>query len=812
MEMLEQHVVNRIDEAIANDWIKVYYQPVIRTLTGELCGFESLARWIDPEYGFLSPAQFITSLEEAELIYKLDIFMIEKVCSDIHDRLAADLDMVPVSINFSRLDFLTCDMLEVLENTVNKYDIPRDYIHVEITESMMITDGDFMQGVIEGFREHGFAVWMDDFGSGYSSLNLLKDFNVDVIKLDMKFLSSMNVKSKAIMKSLITMAKDIGIKTLAEGVETEEEVDFLKEIGCGRLQGYFYGKPMPLEDAFANISEKGINTEARKWNAFYDSAEYHVRSTDAPLELIVYNGTDFKTLFMNDAYKLQIFDELPDNKEADEKIYMKGSPLLNQYLSFAELLAKTKRQEEFYYSAGGHYLRLVAREVAENDGTHLIKASIYNISVSKEREKTEELDYRLRELSHLFVVVLLFCPEEQRVTPILGKFRFFQGPEKMDMHVSTEMMANRSLHPNDRARYIEFMDFSTFGDRIRKSPAGFIEEAFRFKDEEGTFHWVTATILMQPGSNGKEFLYCIKPLSDVSSKTILEKGASVGDILKPDEYSLLWYNILWGSNIKFFWKDKDRRYLGASKAFLDYFRLDSADDIIGKRGEDMKWHLAEDSYSDDEDDVLNHGSSSFVRPCQCIIDGVAHNTVTSKLPIYRDGEIVGIMGYLIDVDEAKRNLGEASATPDVDEVTGIKNTYSFVKAITEFSKQYHSFNRDYGLILLKNTKSDRILKDYGEEFSDSVLQRIVDEIVDEVGDKGIVARANDSVLAVVTYAESRDAIKAIAEKIKEQIESITTVDDKSITIKIAYSFKLRSEEGMTDEHMYVDALDELRGN
>ena len=170
------------------------------------------------------------------------------------------------------------------------------------------------------------------------------------------------------------------------------------------------------------------------------------------------------------------------------------------------------------------------------------------------------------------------------------------------------------------------------------------------------------------------------------------------------------------------------------------------------------------------------------------------------------------MGYLIDMDEAKKNLGEFGTAPEVDEVTGVKNTYSFLKAIAEFSDQYHSFNRDYGLILLKNTKSDRILKDYGKEFSDSVLQRIVDEIVDEVGDTGIVARPNDSVLAVVTYADSRDSIKAVAEKLKEQIESIISVDDKSITIKIAYSFRLRSEEGMTDEHMYVDALDELRGN
>ncbi|MCR5286843.1 MAG: EAL domain-containing protein [Saccharofermentans sp.] len=810
--MLEQHVVNRIDDAIANGWIKVYYQPVIRTLTGELCGFESLARWVDPEYGFLSPAQFITSLEEAELIYKLDIFMIEKVCSDIHDRLSSDLEMVPVSINFSRLDFLTCDMLEIVENAVNKYDVPRDYIHIEITESMMITDGDFMEGVIEGFRDHGFAVWMDDFGSGYSSLNLLKDFNVDVIKLDMSFLSSMNVKSKAIMKSLITMAKDIGIKTLAEGVETEEEVDFLKEIGCGRLQGYFYGKPMPLEEAFSNISEKGIDIEARKWTAFYDSAEYHVRSTDAPLELITYDGTDFKTLFMNDAYKLQIFDYLPGNEVVDEKLYLLGTPLLNRYRSFADLLAKSKKQEEFYYSAGGHYLRLVAREVAENEGTHLIKASISNISVSKEREKTEELDYRLRELSHLFVVILLFCPEEQRVTPIVGKFWYFQGPEKMDMHESTKMMAERSVHPKDRKRYIEFMEFSSFADRIRKSKFGCLEEAFRFRNEEGIFHWVTATLIMLPGSNGKEFLYCVKPLFDKAAQTILENGASVGDILKQDEYSLLWYNILWGSNIKFFWKDKERRFIGASKAFLDYFRLDSADEIIGKRGEDMKWHLTDSAYGDSENDILNHGSSIFVRPCECIIDGVTHSTAVTKFPVYRDGEIVGIMGYLIDMDEAKKNLGEFGTAPEVDEVTGVKNTYSFIKAVSEFSNQYHSFKRDYGLILLKNTKSDRILKDYGKEFSDSVLQRIVDEIVDEVGDTGIVARANDSVLAVATYADSREAVKAIAEKLKEQIESIISVDDKSITIKIAYSFRVRSEEGMTDEHMYVDALDELCGN
>ena len=345
--MSEKTFANRIDDAIRNEWIKVYYQPVIRTLTGELCGFESLARWIDPEMGFLSPAEFIGALEDCEMIYKLDIFMVEKVCYDIHERLFQNKEIVPVSINFSRLDFLTCDMLEVVENAVNKYDIPRDYLHIEITESMMITDGDFMQGVIEGFRKRGYAVWMDDFGSGYSSLNLLKDFDIDVMKMDMSFLSSMNPKSKAIMKSLITMAKDINIMTLAEGVETEEEVEFLKEIGCGRLQGYFYGKPLPLEEAFANLREKGIATEERKWNHFYDAAESHVRSTDTPLELVLDDGKTFKTLFMNDDFKLQFFDDLPELDQVDKRLYVPGSPLSRKLREFAKAVEKSKKQETF---------------------------------------------------------------------------------------------------------------------------------------------------------------------------------------------------------------------------------------------------------------------------------------------------------------------------------------------------------------------------------------------------------------------------------------------------------------------------------
>ncbi len=192
---IANYVVSNIEKALENGWIKVYYQPVVRALTGQLCGAESLARWIDPEFGFLSPDKFIGALEESRQIHKLDCWIVKKVCSDISARINNGLNAVPVSINFSRLDLEATDMLKVLEDAVDEYDIPRDYIHIEITESMIVSDAEMMSAMIERFRNTGYEVWMDDFGSGYSSLTVLKDYNFDTLKLDMSFLRAFDAIS-----------------------------------------------------------------------------------------------------------------------------------------------------------------------------------------------------------------------------------------------------------------------------------------------------------------------------------------------------------------------------------------------------------------------------------------------------------------------------------------------------------------------------------------------------------------------------------------------------------------------------------------
>ncbi len=246
---LKHYIVNNIDNAIANGYIKVYYQPVVSTQNGCICGLEALARWEDPNYGLLSPGAFIEILEEYRQIYKLDKYIIEAVCKDYRDASDNKKPFAPVSLNFSRLDFELCDIVGYLCETVEKYGVPKNYIDIEITESALTDQQDFLPSAIKSLRSFGYKVWLDDFGSGYSSLNVLKDYQFDVLKIDMKFLSGFkdDEKTRPILENIVSLTKQLHMLSLTEGVETAEQFAFLETIGCDRAQGYLFSKPVPIE-------------------------------------------------------------------------------------------------------------------------------------------------------------------------------------------------------------------------------------------------------------------------------------------------------------------------------------------------------------------------------------------------------------------------------------------------------------------------------------------------------------------------------------------------------------------------------------
>ena len=264
MDMLEeaesrQYIIDNIDTAVEKRWIQVYYQPLIRAANGMVCGVEALARWMDPVKGMLTPDEFIPALEEARLIYKLDLSVVELTLEKIKRQKEAGEDIIPVSVNLSRIDFDVCDIIEEIRRRVDAAEIPRDKFNIEITESAIGIGMGFMQEQVDRFRALGFRVWMDDFGSGYSSLDMLQSSHFDLIKFDMHFMREFRngEKSKIILSEMIKLAIALGIDTVCEGVETEDQADFLREVGCTMMQGYYFSRPIPFED-FCTLSKKGI--------------------------------------------------------------------------------------------------------------------------------------------------------------------------------------------------------------------------------------------------------------------------------------------------------------------------------------------------------------------------------------------------------------------------------------------------------------------------------------------------------------------------------------------------------------------------
>ncbi len=813
---ISNYVIENIDIAIEKGWVKIYYQPVIRTLTGQLCGAESLARWIDPVHGFLSPDKFIRPLEDANLIHKLDSYIVEKVCSDISERLRNNLDAVPVSVNFSKLDFEAADMLKVVENAVEKYDIPRDYIHVEITESMIVSDADLMSRIIESFRDAGFEVWMDDFGSGYSSLNLLKDYQFDTLKMDMAFLSSFTDKSRAILKAAITMAKDIGIMTLAEGVETQDQVDFLYSIGCGKLQGYFYGKPMPIDEFFAHMEETGITIEPRKWRHYYQTGSFCAKATEEPLEIIEDDGKEFRTLFMNNSYKRQILTIEYSLKEIDRIIYQTKSPLLSKYREFADTIETTKNRETFYYTYDGNIICFQGEELAELDGKHLIKGSIRNISLDNDFKKQNAVGNKLRELNHLFESVMLINIDKNTIYPLLGKSNYIDVPENTENMLKEHLdrLVAGFIADADREKFYEFTDVTTLKNRIETSENGYIANLFRIKQPDGNYRWKEMSIMVIPGSAGKEYLVCGKATADDAQHYFMNHSHAYN----PEDYGLtaeneviqskMWESIVAASSIKFFWKDKDRRFLGGSKAFLDFFKV-KMDDIIGKKDVELGWLIDEKAFEEGELEVVNKGKFILKAPGQCIINGIVHNIVSDKQPIYENGQIIGIMGHVVDVDEELSYLDKLYNERRLDPITGLMNFSALAEVTRSYAHNFTSKGLNYALIILRNENHHRIVEDYGEEFGNKLLKRTAEVILEVTEGKCAVAKCIGSDFAMVTDITEPATLNALIEVLRKKISDIKKLNGSDLTLKIKIGCRLRNEAGITDENIYSAVLDEL---
>ncbi len=255
----EAKTLREITQALKNREFVLYFQPQCSTHTGRIIGLEALVRWNHPQRGIVAPGEFIPVLERHGFIANLDLYVWDEVCSHLRSWIDRGNRPVPVSVNISRADLYAVDVPETFIDLTSRYNLDRSLIELEITESAYVEDVKMIE-TVNALKLLGFTVLMDDFGSGYSSLNMLKEINVDILKLDMRFMnqSGDSRRSENILEAIVSMARLMDLHIIAEGTETKEQVEFLKTIGCDYAQGYYFYRPMDAEHIEELILTEGV--------------------------------------------------------------------------------------------------------------------------------------------------------------------------------------------------------------------------------------------------------------------------------------------------------------------------------------------------------------------------------------------------------------------------------------------------------------------------------------------------------------------------------------------------------------------------
>ena len=511
---IKSYVMDHLQEAMDKKYIQIYLQPVIRTISGTLCSAEALSRWIDPAYGLLSPADFIPALEESRQIQKLDLYVLEEICKTYRSRVDKGLPVIPISFNLSRIDFYSGSIFEEVDAIVRKYQVPHCMIHVEITESVFVKDGVSISTQIDKFRDAGFEMWMDDFGSGYSSLNVLKDYHFDEIKIDMAFLSSFTQKAKDIIKSTVRMAKDIGIHTLVEGVETEEQRDFIRSIGCEKIQGWYYGRPMPLSELESCIREKGWILEDRALKNYYNPLGSVDFLTDESMALVEMNEGKLSYLFANHKFRQALATGGSSTPlHSARELNSSSSSLGRNIRTFFMNILRTGQDQALTYPKNNRYMHLTGRHISTLSGKdrHLFQVHLSNITISPETGEADTMDDILRNLYYLYQSITVVNLKDDTATPIIANTPFRQYlSEKTKGLESLRKAAESQIHPDDRPRYRRFTERQHLYQLLKEDPGGTAVSLFRTLGEDEKYHWSVHTIMAVPNTGFMTFLYAIK--------------------------------------------------------------------------------------------------------------------------------------------------------------------------------------------------------------------------------------------------------------------------------------------------------------
>ena len=785
---LKEYIINHIDEAISKGWIEPYYQPVVRTLSKRLCSMEVLARWIDPVHGLIASNNFVSILEEIGLAYKLDMYIAERAISTLQMRLKQGLPVVPVSINVSRMDFEYIDPVEVISTTCDMHEVRRSLVCIEITESAFISNKDVIKKAIDDFHRAGFEVWMDDFGSGYSSLNVLKDFDFDELKLDMAFIHDFGEKSRNIITLAIKMAKSLGMHTLAEGVETEEQFQFLKSIGCEKIQGYYFGQPKPLPEQLENLRIKGIVYENRELSDLYQNVGKVDLVTNSPIALFFFDGKRYTLIFRNQKF-IDLFPNLNIASDKDLNLSMNSAinPLAQKIRSFGNKVLNSGKKEHMTFALNESYYNFSLEPITITSKGAMLLAEL-SVTLFTELEEYEERDSVIRVLSTIYDCIYLLDFNGDTRTIIQSNIENeIEGEVEKGINNYFKNQKSR-IYEFDEARWENFSDPTYIINRTCESNKGYFSDIFLVKNYDGNYIWTEYDVI-SVSFESRQIILCTKqaPLEDADKKEYVKRITSFTNF-SFEEYKTnndCWNSLVENGNIKFFWKDMNRRFLGASKAFRKYYGFTSDDQFIGKTDEEVGWHLNDSEFESDEYKVLNKGEIISFASTVNVVDGVAHRIIASKFPVYHDAKIIGLVGYFVD-SAVDKFVSESSDKRFQDPITGLMNTYGLMVSLFDLEDNFKCNKEDYTFVVIKVKGFEDYLEDYGVEKGNILLCKISKLIKESFDERAVLARTESSTFSICSRGINKEEMYRNLKFFEDKLEKLSYETDERIRLSLSF--------------------------
>ncbi|MCR4738695.1 MAG: EAL domain-containing protein [Lachnospiraceae bacterium] len=807
---LTAYFAEHIDESAEDGEIKIFYQPIIRTLTGEVCGKEALARWVDKRYGILEPGEFIPALEEAKLIHKLDSYVINKICSHYAHCVERNDPLIPISFNLSWLDFELCDITEIINSAVEKNRVPRQMIRIEINESLIMHDKGLIKEKIAHLHDEGYEIVMDDFGGGHSSLNILKDYVFDELKIDMRLLKVDDDRSRRLVEYLFSMAKSFGIRTSAESVETREQMEFLRRTGCEKMQGFLFGEPLFYWDMIPYLREKGLSTESMGLKGYYDSIGRTdiLEKRNKSYALVEFDDDRPHFLYLNEEYKRNVRSLGITDLAMLESLCNDMESALNR--KFIQMIRRSKERAEeqvMDFVSAGNYCIVKFRHLAGSRNKDAYEIELVNLSMDSRVNHLQKINDALEAVFSVFNRVVQYDLSKDRVNVLHCETGFVEKYDSNSFSENINRYIQGEIYPDDRERYRQFSDIRSLKDRIGSSGRNFISACFRFKTPGGNYVWMEQYIILARGDeDGEKFLLCTMEVDEKKLALLMELSSFVSN--GPDEdrlidgkdisESVLWRTAVESCPVGLFWKDRNRRFLGVNRAFLDYYGFESEEEILGKTDEEMSWHVDPVPFKTDEENVVNNGTIIKDIVGKCIARGENRDILVNKAPVFKDGRIVGILGYFRDITEGAAKYDVLKNVSFTDPATGVLNTMGLMDAVSKYEAAYVDNQSDFAMVIFNINHYRELRKEYGHEHSDRVMEAIAKKIQKSVGASAVIGRPGTDTFLVIRQVESREEGPSLMQRIINDISSLREVNGIPCTIYCSAGYATYTEAGSSE--------------